>query len=85
MKDKVRKCVGCQNYFDRTQMFRILKNHKTNEIILNPPPTEFGRSVYICKNPQCVEKAFKKGRINRIAQNKNCEKLKIDIQKNLTN
>lgn len=60
MNVKKRKCIGCQNIFDRNYMFRIMKKSDTQEIILNPSNKDFGRSIYICKNPQCIEKAFKR-------------------------
>lgn len=63
MNVKSRKCIGCLNTFDRETMFRILKKHNTNEIVISPSNKDFGRSVYICKNKNCVEKAFKKGKI----------------------
>ena len=85
MKNKIRKCIGCQKYFDRAQMFRILKNYKNNDIILNPTNIDFGRSVYICKNNECVENAFKKGSIGRSLKRRNLDDLKVELQKNLIN
>lgn len=85
MKDNVRKCIGCQNDFVRNQLFRILKDYKTGEIILNPTKKDFGRSVYICKNIDCIEKAFKKGRLAGILKSKNIDGLKELLQNNLIN
>lgn len=85
MKDKIRKCIGCQKSFDRTQMFRILKNYKNEEVILEPSNKDFGRSVYICKTMECIEKAFKKGSIGRSLKCKSLDNLKVKLQKNLTN
>ena len=63
MKDKIRKCIGCQKNFERAQLFRILKDYQSGKIILNPTNKDFGRSVYLCKNSECIEKAFKKGNV----------------------
>ncbi len=60
-----RKCIGCFKDFDREKMFRILKKHENGEIIVSPTSHDFGRSVYLCKSKDCIEKAFKKGKINK--------------------
>ncbi len=85
MKDKIRKCIGCQKNFERAQLFRILKDYQSGKIILNPINKDFGRSVYLCKNSECVEKAFKKGRIAGLLKVKNIENLKELLQRNLIN
>ena len=38
-----------------------------------------GRSVYICKNKDCIEKAFKKNRIEVLLKSKLPEDVKIDL------
>ncbi len=47
-------------------MFRLLKRYNDNTILLNPTDKDFGRSVYICKNINCINNAFKKGKISNI-------------------
>ena len=38
-------------------MLRILQENKTGDLILEPDRYKHGRSIYICKNSECVEKA----------------------------
>ena len=85
MKDKIRKCVGCQLKYPREQMIRILKKHESQEIILNPSNKDFGRSIYICNNKSCIDKAIKKGALGRIVDKKNIENIKEKLQKYLIN
>lgn len=84
MKDNLRQCIGCMNKFDKNSMFRILKHYDSNEIILYPTNKDFGRSVYICKNVNCIKNAFKKGKISRILKNNELEWLEQSLQKELS-
>ena len=85
MKDNLRKCIGCMNNFDRNSMFRILKHYQTNELILSPTNKDFGRSVYICKNKECVKNAFRKGKISRILKNTSLDWLEELLKKEVSN
>lgn len=40
----------------------------------------FGRSLYVCADPACVENAFKKGRIYKLLKIKPDESLKEKIR-----
>lgn len=83
MNVKKRKCIGCYNTFDRSEMFRIMKKFDNGEIIVNPTNKDFGRSVYICKNKECIEKAFKKNKINHFLKIKSDNNLKSTLEKAL--
>ncbi|MDD3593671.1 MAG: YlxR family protein [Candidatus Gastranaerophilales bacterium] len=61
----VRKCIGCSQKFERTALIRILKDHQTEEIIINPANKQFGRSCYICKNQECIKNALKKHKLGK--------------------
>jgi len=63
---KQRKCVGCGEIKDATNMIKITKNYVNNDIIINPNSKIFGRSAYICYNNECVELALKKNKINKV-------------------
>lgn len=80
-----RKCIGCLKTFDRNEMFKIMKKYDSGEIVLSPSNKDFGRSVYICKNKNCIDNAFKKGKINRLLKNFHSDKLKTELEKALTN
>lgn len=62
MKNKtvLRKCLGCGQLKDRTSLMRILKDHKTGEIIISPDVKTFGRSSYLCYNKDCLKVVLKK-------------------------
>ena len=62
----LRKCTACGKITDRKDLIRILKNYKTSQIIINPNPNEFGRSTYICRNPECLKNAIKKKRLKNL-------------------
>ena len=61
-----RKCISCNKLQDSKLMIKILKEYKSKEIIIEPSRFEFGRSAYICKNLDCINKAFKKSKIYKI-------------------
>lgn len=80
-KDIQRKCIGCFETKPRAGMIRILKEHKTGKIILQPDSKTFGRSCYVCKNPKCLENALKKGKISKFIRGV----LPEDLKENLKN
>lgn len=61
---KQRQCVGCQEFHNGKEMFRIVKTPE-GEIVYDPTGKRNGRGVYICKNAACLERATKKGGIAR--------------------
>lgn len=60
-----RKCVACDKFFERKNLLKIQKEHKTNELIINPNSNTFGRSAYICYNKDCLNIAIKKNRFQK--------------------
>lgn len=64
-KESLRKCVGCGELISRSSMIKIVKEHSTGEVIVNPDSKIFGRSAYLCYNQNCIEQALKKKRINK--------------------
>lgn len=73
----IRKCCACNEKKSRNELIKITLNSKTKELKVSPSSTFFGRSVYICANQDCVEKAFKKGRINKLLKTKTDENFKM--------
>lgn len=70
-----RKCAACSKIQDRNNMVRIMKKHGSNEVFINPDNKTFGRSVYICKNGECLKKVLKKNKISKI--------IKINLEENV--
>lgn len=60
-----RKCIGCGEIKPRKNMIRIMKTYDTNEIIIMPSSTHFGRSSYLCYNNECLKHAIKKRRLQK--------------------
>lgn len=65
MQNIVRKCIVCGEKKFVQNLIKITKDFKTNEISVNQSNDVMGRSVYICKNEECVNKAFLKDKIFR--------------------
>lgn len=55
-RQTVRKCVACGLKQDRRNFIRILQDHSTGEYIIRPGAKQFGKSVYVCKQTQCITK-----------------------------
>lgn len=75
-----RKCIACNSIKPRTDLIKITQNSQTNEIKIQPDSYFMGRSTYICKNKECVEKAFKKGKLYKILKIKQDESIEEKIK-----
>ena len=58
-----RRCVGCWQVKDRTDLIKITADKDSESLAINPNNTTFGRSAYLCYNESCIEKAFKKNKL----------------------
>ena len=54
-----RKCAACKVIKNREELIKITKL-QNGLLKINPNSKELGRSVYICKNPDCIKKFIKK-------------------------
>ena len=59
----VRKCVVCEEKFEKSKMLRVAKCD--GEILPDFKQKAGGRGAYICNNPDCHDKLFKKRRLDR--------------------
>ena len=80
----IRKCTACSKELSRDKFIKITVNNQ-KEVEIMPDSKFFGRSAYICKDIDCIEKAFKKGRIFKILKIKQDETLKEKIRAVLEN
>ena len=62
-KKFLRQCACWREYKSKEELIRITKDHKTGEIVINNDNIATGRSIYVCKNKQCVQNILKKKRI----------------------
>lgn len=60
-----RTCMGCNVKKDKNEFIRIVKN-KNGEINIDKTGKMPGRGVYLCDNIECLEKAIKTKRIDRV-------------------
>lgn len=65
MDEKLRKCQGCKETKPRSELIKITKL-QNNLLKINPKTNEFGRSMYICKNIDCIKKVIKKSKIKTV-------------------
>lgn len=61
----IRKCQGCGKSADRSELIKITKSNKTGEVRINPGSKFMGRSLYICKNHECLKQILKKKKIQK--------------------
>jgi len=72
-----RKCQGCNKIQDRDLMIKITK--LSDCLKINPTSKELGRSIYVCKDKNCINTLIKKKRIKSGLKYYNSEEiLKIE-------
>lgn len=74
-KIPMRRCNGCNEMFPKKDLVRVVKAPDTKDeegniiekgqVSLDLTSKKLGRGAYVCKNPQCLKKARKTGRIER--------------------
>ncbi len=64
-KQPQRTCIGCNTKKDKKNLVRIVKNNK-GEISIDKIGKADGRGAYICENIECLEKAEKSKRLERV-------------------
>ena len=77
-----RKCSSCKIIKNREEMVKITKL-QNNLLKINPSSKELGRSVYICKNPDCINKFIKRKMLKTTLKYSNQEEIKR-IEKELS-
>ena len=60
-----RTCMGCNTKKDKQDLIRIVKN-KSNEVSIDKTGKKDGRGAYICNNINCLERAIKSKKIEKI-------------------
>lgn len=74
-----RTCIGCNTKKDKKDLIRIVKN-KNNEISVDKIGKAEGRGSYICDNANCLEKAIKTKRLERVFEMKISEEIYNDLR-----
>ena len=63
-KIPLRMCTGCMEMKPKKELIRIVKSPE-GEVSVDLTGKKSGRGAYICKNIECLEKAFKAKRLSR--------------------
>ena len=60
-----RTCIGCNTQKDKSEFIRIVKN-KDGNITIDKIGKANGRGAYICNNVECLQKAKKSKKLDRV-------------------
>ena len=63
-KIPLRKCTGCQQMKEKKELIRVVKTDE-KEYTIDLTGKMAGRGAYVCKNTECLEKAFKSKGLER--------------------
>lgn len=63
-KAPLRKCVGCQEMYDKRMLLRVVHT-PAGEVLWDPTGKQNGRGAYLCRNPECLQLARKKKSLER--------------------
>lgn len=66
--------MGCYGKKDKKDLIRIVKN-KENQISIDKTGKKEGRGAYLCHNVQCLEKAIKTKRLEKVFDMKISEEI----------
>ena len=69
-----RPCMGCNSKKDKKDLIRVVKN-KEEIISIDKTGKANGRGAYICNNIECLEKAIKSKRLERVLETKISEEI----------
>lgn len=64
-----RTCMGCNEKKDKNMLIRVVKSND-GEINIDKTGKMPGRGAYICDKEECLEKAIKTKRIERVFETK---------------
>lgn len=64
-KVPLRMCVGCQEIKSKKELMRVVRTPE-GVIVLDPTGKRSGRGAYMCRSEQCLTKAFKEKRLERV-------------------
>ena len=85
MKQKrvpLRVCAGCQEQKSKKEMIRIVRTPE-GAVEVDKTGKKSGRGVYICQNPDCLEKAYKELRLDRSLKAKVSPLIYEELRKDL--
>ena len=66
-KIPMRKCVGCNESKSKKELVRVVRSPE-GEISLDTTGKKSGRGAYICPSAECLKRAVKSKRIDKILE-----------------
>lgn len=63
-KIPMRTCIGCGQVREKKDLIRIVRTPE-GKLLVDPTGKTNGRGAYLCRNPECLEKAFRRKSLNR--------------------
>ena len=75
----LRLCMACRKYKTKDELIRITRDYKTGNIIINNEKTAQGRSLYVCKNEECISKFIKNKKSLSGIKAQMTENIKIEL------
>jgi predicted RNA-binding protein YlxR (DUF448 family) len=81
----MRRCVGCQVAFPQASLIRISAIDRKIRVVEKKPYA--GRSIYLCKNEDCLTRAIKRKSFIRMLREDaelDIDLLKEDLSKHIT-
>lgn len=73
-KEIKRKCQGCFEVKERNELIKITKL-QNGMLKINPNSKELGRSVYVCKNLDCIKNLIKKKKLKTALKYSNMDEI----------
>lgn len=58
-KQPQRSCIGCGETKDKRDLIRVLRTPE-REFMIDLTGRKNGRGAYLCRNPECLERAIKR-------------------------
>lgn len=77
----IRTCISCREKFDKSTTNLIKITKVNDEFVIKPNNKIFGRSVYICNNKECINKAIK----NKLLSKAFKQNVSLDVYNKLSN
>ena len=81
-KKPIRMCVGCRERFLKINLIRVVRTPE-GEILLDKTGKASGRGAYLCKNADCLSKAYKSTALQRALEIEINEDLLIQLKEDI--
>lgn len=79
-----RMCNGCMEMKPKKELIRIVKS-SDGEVSVDLTGKKPGRGAYICRNSQCLEKAYKSKKLNKSLEANISEEVFISLRTEINN